>query len=279
MSIELPEAHILASQMNQKLCGEQAAEVQLKNYVRLQKIGCVNRNLADYDRLVGGNVAQVLSRGLVIRVKLDNGWNLLLAPEYGGKILYQPKGSAPPEKFHFKLAFKSQNGFTVTLTGLGGIQAFADKALSESYMYRRDFSNVPSPLNDAEFTFEAFSKALSEKSVNVKAAMVGKDAVVVGLSNSAFQDVIFRAGIHPKRKASSLAGQTRALYDAIRFVVQERIRLGGKTQFVDFYGKQGAYTPAMGTNMKGQKCGACGSNVEALSLGGGQVFFCPTCQT
>jgi hypothetical protein len=35
-------------------------------------------------------------------------------------------------------------------------------------------------------------------------------------------------------------------------VVEQRINLGGKGQFVDFYGKHGTYTSAMGPNMKGK---------------------------
>jgi formamidopyrimidine-DNA glycosylase len=97
----------------------------------------------------------------------------------------------------------------VTLLGLGGIQAFKDDDLSSSYVYRRDFSDTPSPLDSSEFTFEKFSKGLASKNVNIKSALVGKDALVVGLSNSAFQDIIFRAKIHPKRKASSLSDREK----------------------------------------------------------------------
>jgi formamidopyrimidine-DNA glycosylase len=115
--------------------------------------------------------------------------------------------------------------------------------------------------------------------VNLKAALVGKDAVVVGLGNSAFQDILYRAGIHPKRKASELTpAQQKALYDAIKLVVAERIALGGKNQCVDFYGKQGSYVPAMGPQMKGKSCPICSGDVVKLSLGGGQIYLCPVCQ-
>jgi formamidopyrimidine-DNA glycosylase len=91
MSIELPEAHILAVQMNQELKGKQIANIELRNYKSLQKIGCINRNLSDYDELKGCKIESVTSRGLVIRIKLNNAQNLLLAPEYGGKIPYHPE--------------------------------------------------------------------------------------------------------------------------------------------------------------------------------------------
>ncbi len=279
MSIELPEAQILAKQMNEKLRGKQIQNSQLQDYQRLQRIGFINKDLSDFFQLNGGKVESVISRGNVIRVKLDYGMNLILAPEYGGKILYHTNDNDAPAKVHLNLHFTDNTMLTVALTGMGVIKAVKDAELEDSYVYKRDFSAKASPTNEAEFTFERFSKELSDKNVNLKAAIVGKDAIIVGLSNCAFQDIIYCAGIHPKRKASDLTdSEKQSLYGAIKHVVQERIRLGGKTQFVDLYGKQGNYTPAMGPNMKGQPCLACGGELEKLSLGGGQVYCCPICQ-
>jgi formamidopyrimidine-DNA glycosylase len=113
----------------------------------------------------------------------------------------------------------------------------------------------------------------------LKAVLVGKAAFIVGLSNSAFQDIIYRAKLHPKRKASELnAEETRRLYDAIKLMVNERLRLNGKDQFYDLYGNKGGYMPAMGPNMKQKSCPECGTPIEKLSHGGGHVYLCPTCQ-
>jgi formamidopyrimidine-DNA glycosylase len=108
---------------------------------------------------------------------------------------------------------------------------------------------------------------------------VGKDAILVGLSNSAFQDIIYRAKLHPKRKASELnLNEQKALYNAVKLVLQERLRLNGKNQFLDLHQNQGRYIPAMGPNMKKQNCPVCKTPIEELSLGGGKVFICPKCQ-
>lgn len=279
MSVELPEAQILSRQMGEKILGKQIKSFQLRDYQKLQKLGFVNKDVKAFDLLANRKIESVTSRGNVIRVKLDRSLNLILAPEYGGRVLFHANGSVVPKKFHLKLDFNDGTFLTVALTGMGVIQALRDDELKGSYVYRRDFSDVASPLDEAEFTFERFSKQLSEKNVNVKSVLVGKDAVLVGLSNSAFQDILYRAKIHPKRKASELSeDKRRSLYDAIQLVIRERIRLGGKDQFLDLYAKQGRYTPAMGPNMNGKKCGVCGSSIEKLSLGGGQVYFCPKCQ-
>ncbi|MCJ7722435.1 hypothetical protein MUO98_08555 [Candidatus Bathyarchaeota archaeon] len=85
----------------------------------------------------------------------------------------------------------------------------------------------------------------------LKTVLVGEDAILVCISNSTFQDIVYQARLHPKRKASELnTEEKQSLHDAIRFVLKERIRLEGKDQFRDLYGKQGDYLPAMGPNMK-----------------------------
>ena len=278
MSVELPEAFILSKQISKELVGKEVVDCKLQNVLKFQNLGFINIYSSDFNRLCGGKIASVVSRGNVIRVKLDNGTDLLLAPEYGGRVSYHTDISNVSSKFNLKVSFKDGSALTVTLTGMGVIKALTDEELKESYVYKRDFSATASPLDD-DFSFERFSKDLAGRNVNIKTVLVGKDAVVVGLGNSAFQDIIYRAKIHPKRKASDLNDkEKRALYDAVRLMVEQRIKLGGKNQFTDLYGKQGAYVPVMGPNMKGKICMACGTMVEKLNLGGGQVYCCPSCQ-
>ena len=279
MSIELPEARILAGQMDEELRGKRIGSCSLEDYERLQRVGFLNKDVRDFDRLVDGRIERVVSRGNVIRVKVDNGMNLLIAPEYGGRVLYHASEDTVPEKHHLKLDFADGTALTVRLASMGVIQAVDDTDLEKSYVYRRDFSERLSPGDESEFTLERFSELLTERSQQLKQVLVGKDAVVVGISNSAFQDVVYRAGLHPKRKGSELSdGERRALYNSMRLVLRERTRLGGKDQFIDLYGNRGGYTPAMGPNMKQQACPLCGTPIERLSVGGGQVYFCPKCQ-
>ncbi len=86
LSIELPEAHILSQQMNQVLIGRVVQTYELQNCQNLQKLGCVNRDTSTFDALVDGKIVSVISRGNVILIKLSSGWDLVLAPEYGGVI-------------------------------------------------------------------------------------------------------------------------------------------------------------------------------------------------
>ncbi len=279
MSVESPEAKILAEQMDNELRGKRIKSWSSKDCERLQKIGMMNKDLSIFDQLVDGKIVSVRSRGNVIHVKLDNGMNLVLGPEYGGEIFFHKDEKAVPKKFHLEVVFRDGTALTVRLTSMGVIQALKDNELTSSYVFKRDFDAEKLSPTDEEFTLERFSKYLAEKNKMLKAVLVGKDAVIVGLSNSAFQDIIYRAKLHPKRKASELsAEEMERLYDSIKLMLKERLRLKGKDNFCDFYGNQGGYTPAMGPNMKQQTCPECGTPIEKLSHGGGHVYLCPTCQ-
>ena len=264
--------------MNAALVGKEVVECNLQNCANYQHIGFINTYLSDFDRLHTHKIEGITSRGNRIRVKLDGKMNLILAPEYGGIILYHPKDAALPKKYTLKLAFTDESALTDTLTGMGIIHALTDEELAGSYVYRRDFSATADPL-EADFTFERFQTGLARKNVNLKTALVGKDAAVVGFGNAAFQDIIYRAALHPRRKTGELTvAEQKALFEAVNVVVEERIKLGGKEQFVDLYGKPGSYVAVMGSNMKGQPCRRCGSGIVKISFGGGQVYLCPNCQ-
>ncbi|MDR0471898.1 MAG: hypothetical protein LBH79_09305 [Nitrososphaerota archaeon] len=278
MSVEFAEAHLLSQQMNSELTDKKVAACKLANCTKFQSMGFISPYLSNFERLCGRTVEAVICRGNVVRVKFSDAQNLLLAPEYGGIILFHKKDSPIPEKFHLKLDFTDQTALTVLLTGMGIIHALADNELNQSYLYRRDFSQTPSPI-DKNFTLDSFSEALLGKTVNLKTALVGKDAIIAGLGNCAFQDVIYRAGIHPKQKASELTkAEQQQLYDAIVSLTEQRLNLGGKTQFIDLYGQHGKYEPVMYSAMAGKLCGVCGTEIIKLSLGGGHCCICPSCQ-
>jgi formamidopyrimidine-DNA glycosylase len=278
LSIELTEASILAEQMKTELIGKLVESWSINELEKLQKSKMVRRKLSNFDKLKGRTIRSVVSRGNGICIRLDNRMNLFLAPEYGGTFRYHVDDTDLPKKIHLKITFSDRTLFTVRLCGWGNIDAAADEELEENYVYRRDFSDVVSP-DDEQFNLEWFSKEIAQISKNIKNVLVGKDAILVGIQNSSFQDIIYQAGVHPKKKASELSdGQIRNLYDAIVRLIKERRRLGGKDQFTDLYGNRGGYTPAMGPNMKDKKCPICSTAIEKLAHGGGHVYLCPSCQ-
>ena len=278
MSVELPEATILTEQLNQQVLGKQVKSCETQESKGLQRIGMLEPDLTVFERLIGAKIEKIVSRGNVIVVKFDNKLDLIIGLEYGGE-LFSFQNADDASSFHVKLVFTDDTGLTVRLTSMGVIQLLDEDSLDRSYVYKRDFDLTKLSATNADFTLERFSSLFSEKNKMLKSVLVGKTAIIVGISNSTFQDILYRAKLHPKRKASQLSTEEiRRLYDAIKFVVDERIKLNGKEDFKDRYQKQGNYVSAMGPHMKEQYCPECGTVIQKLSHGGGHVYLCPSCQ-
>jgi len=279
VSVELPEAQILAEQMTDSLLEKKIKSIDIKDSEKLQKIGFMNKKLKEYDRLVDCKVKSIETRGNTIRVHMNKKMNLVLCPDYGAIILFHKSAETLPKKHHFKAEFSDETFLTIRQTGMGLVYSATDQEVKDLYVVRRDFSDVPSPVGEHDFTVDRFIELLDQKGQNIKAAIVGKTAVVVGLSNAAFQEIIYKARIHPKRNTSTLSDDEKhEVYDAMKQVLNSRICSGGKDNWLNLYGEPGRHTPVMGPNMKDKECPACGASIEKIAHGGGQVYFCPRCQ-
>ena len=277
MSIESPEARILADQLDDALRGKTVESYDLKDVELMMRIGFINKDVFEFDILLGKTIKGATSRGNVIRVKFTNTTNLILAPEYGGVLTFLPTEGKVP-KYHLRLDFTDSSKLTIRITSMGLIYALKDEKLADSYMYKRDFLNGVSP-DEPEYTWDWFKETIGGLNRQLKPLLVGKDAPLIGISNATFQDVIYRACVHPKRKVSDLSeGELRGLYDNIKLVIEERLRLKGKHQFVDINGDRGRYVAAMGPNMKDRSCPKYGTAIQKLAHGGGHVYLCPICQ-
>ena len=106
--------------MNKELVGKCIKSYDLKDYERLQRIGMLDKDTKTLDQLVNGKIESVVSRGNVIRVKLDNEINLILAPEYGGRLLYHASEKTVQSKFHLKVNFGDNTILTIRLTSMEG---------------------------------------------------------------------------------------------------------------------------------------------------------------
>ena len=277
MSIELPEARILADQMDTALTGKTISNYDLRDIDRMIRIGFINKDVFEFREIMDKEVLEVVSRGNTIRVKLSGAMNLLIGPEYGGFVTYLPEGGKIP-KYHLRLDFNDGSILTIRITSMGIIYVVANDALTESYMYKRDFLSGVSP-DELNFTWEWFRKTIGSQNRQLKPILVGKDAFIIGVSNATFQDVLYRAKIHPRRKASELSDdELHSLYEEIKAVISERLEKNGKEKFQDLYGVRGSYKAAMGPNMKNMQCPRCGTSIKKIAHGGGSVYLCPSCQ-
>jgi formamidopyrimidine-DNA glycosylase len=104
---------------------------------------------------------------------------------------------------------------------------------------------------------------------------------IAGIGNIYANEILFRARLHPYRRAGSMRSNTlRRLYDTMRGVLQQAIEDGGSSvrDFLAPDGTKGEYTRRhLVYNKAGQSCPACGRTIRRLQAERSS-FICPSCQ-
>lgn len=124
-------------------------------------------------------------------------------------------------------------------------------------------------------------RLFQKTSRGIKAVLLDQ-RVVAGLGNIYTDEILFREGISPLRKASDLSlDQVASLRRTIRAVLQTAIRRRGTTisDYVDAQGQRGDFQNSLLVYSRaGLPCPKCGTVIVKSQVAGRGTYSCPTCQ-
>lgn len=134
---------------------------------------------------------------------------------------------------------------------------------------------------DNGFTAEYLYQVAKGRHIAIKSLLLDQH-VVAGLGNIYADEVLFAAGVRP-RKASHRLNRSEAdrLVVYSRRILDEAIAAGGSTirDYRDASGKAGQFQLAHKVyGRAGQACYVCGSRLEKVTVGGRTSVYCPKCQ-
>ena len=275
--IEFPEAVTIARQIGEVLLDRPIASVAIAE--DRPKFMFLNENLDDYaSRLVGRRIVDATARGKWMPARLDSG-DILLLGEMFGRITYVPVDAEPPKKVHASVSFEGGDRLAITIQAWGGFLAVTERELAD-HPYAG--TQGPSPTDEA-FTPEAFDRILDEREgwnrKPIKAFLV-HEGNVAGIGNGYLQDILFRAGLSPKRKVPDISPDERVrLHAAIVETMSDAVARGGRDTEKDLFGAPGGYVPILDRRTAGTPCPNCETPIERIQYLGGSCYLCPTCQT
>jgi formamidopyrimidine-DNA glycosylase len=125
---------------------------------------------------------------------------------------------------------------------------------------------------DPQFDFDAFESAFSGTGATAKSALMDQNRIA-GIGNIYSDEILFQAGIHPRRKVDDLGGEDiRKVYKAIKkTVLPKAIQCGSDPEkFPDSF--------LLTRRKKGGKCRRCGGIIQKSTIAGRTSYFCPHCQ-
>lgn len=130
------------------------------------------------------------------------------------------------------------------------------------------------------FTTESLGRMLASSRTRLKALLLDQTKIA-GIGNMYAHDILFRARLHPNRKANTLSpGEVAALVLGLRDTLELAIALGGSRWEKGLLGQPGGFDmPHLLVGYKeSQPCPACGAAILKIRTGSTASFICPECQ-
>ena len=115
----------------------------------------------------------------------------------------------------------------------------------------------------------------------IKSALLNQK-LLRGVGNIYADESLFRAGIRPRRRASSVTrGQLKKLYAGLQQVLSEAIALGGSSisDYVDAEGQEGFFQLQHRVyGREGEPCLVCKTEIKRIVIAGRSSHYFPKCQ-
>jgi formamidopyrimidine-DNA glycosylase len=238
---------------------------------------CLNVSVADFKRrLVGCSFQSVERRGKWLIMRLKPECFLLLNLGMGADLWRYGRAADIPAKYQLRVGFDDGSGFTCRFWWFGYIRLLTADELAG---FKEVVKLGPSPL---EIGAEEFASVVGQHSRKTAKDLIVNQEIVSGIGNAYAHDILWKAGLHPKRKAATLtAAETRSLYDSIAWVMKRAIEKGGIEPDFHHAGGNMKNWDALGLvgYKRGKPCPKCATSIEEIKTGATKTFICPKCQT
>ncbi len=277
---ELPEAETIRCQLEAEIAGRTVRHVDLLH----PRTWRFHRSRQELRRLVEGrSILAVGRRGKAPYLLLDGSEPSTLIFRLGMTGLLRVLGAR--EQAERKPAA------VLALSGRKHLRFFDTRTFGALIARRGhdvqsmpDFAQYgPEPLSD-EFTLEYLAGALSRRRAKLQDVLMSQH-VIAGIGKIYADEICFRAGLRPGRRACGLTGPMRQrLWRAVREVLAEGIECRGSSardgSYRDVYGMPGRFRDRMHVYQRtGDACRICGTAIRRTRMAGGRgMHWCPSCQ-
>jgi formamidopyrimidine-DNA glycosylase len=272
--IEIPEAQILARQINERLKGRKIERTTANKSPH--KFAWYHGDPENYHEVLKGKViTEAVSYGGLLEIKAGDA-SILLGD--GVNLKYNAQDEKLPEKHQLLIEFDDSSALIASVQMYGGLWCFREGDFESPYFSVA--KDKPSPLSGAFDSryFEMLITSPGAEKLSAKALLAAEQRIP-GLGNGVLQDILFNAGIHPKKKVKDFTGEDAdKLYDSIKYTLSGMVSLGGRDTEKDLFGHSGGYITRLSRNTSGKPCPVCGSPIIKEAYMGGSVYYCSRCQ-
>jgi formamidopyrimidine-DNA glycosylase len=270
---ELPEVETVVRGLASRMTGRRIARLDLH---RADLRWPIPRGLRR--KVEGRAIAEVARRAKYILIHLEDEGVLLMHLGMSGRLVLVDAGDRAPRELHDHIVFTLDDGTRIRFNDQRrfGVLDYVRKDALPSHPLLRELG--PEPL-DPGFTGEILAAALMGKRTPLKAALLDQQ-VVAGLGNIYVSEVLYHAGLSPRRLARTVTlERARRLVLAIREVLERAIAAGGSSirDYVQTSGELGYFQHQWAVyGREGEPCPGCdcGRGVRRIVQSNRSTFYC-----
>jgi len=217
--------------------------------------------------VVGRKIDKLSRRGKYIVFHLDDGSVLLVHLGMSGSLSLDDKDAS-----HVRAIWELDDGSRLLFSDarkFGRIRAEKDPEQCLDNLGMEPLSKC--------FTATALQEALSSRSRQLKPLLL-EQSIVSGLGNIYADESLYRARLHPQKRADSLTlAEVRRLHRAIVTTLRRAISLSG-TSFDWAYRGGRMQDELLAYGRTGEPCKRCKNKIVRILVGQRSTHFCPACQ-
>ncbi|MBM3119179.1 MAG: bifunctional DNA-formamidopyrimidine glycosylase/DNA-(apurinic or apyrimidinic site) lyase [Chloroflexi bacterium] len=265
---ELPEVETIKNELSPHIIGRRFTGIAICDAKPIRQ-----PSVEEFCRkLVGQKINSLKRRGKYLIFHLSNGEALIMHLRMSGALLLNPE---QPDSYA-RVIFYFDNNDQLVFTDrrrLGALWLVENKQAIIGKL-------GPEPLVP-EFTINTLAERLHKHKAPIKAVLLDQ-GTIAGIGNMYADEALFKARIHPLRKANSLSPQEiQDLYQAIRHVLCSAIDNKGAS--IDTYKRPEGEIGTAHFNFSvahrgGEPCPVCGTPLQRLAIRNRGSYYCPNCQ-
>jgi formamidopyrimidine-DNA glycosylase len=267
---ELPEVTVISEDIRALAAGKKVIRAEIT------RDDVSNAGLEGFRQRLAGRVLKgVGRRGKIITLDFGDVVGVVHLV-ISGRVLQLPAWRDPDRIHTAVVEFEGGPVLAFTRLWLGYFDLYEPERLNEHPLISR---LGPDPFTEA-FSIEYLTATFRRKAA-VKGLLLDQ-SVVSGLGNIYVDEILFAAGVHPTRKADTLAEEEiRTIRVATRDILSRAIGLRGTTfdSYHDAFGENGKFQHQLKVFARaGEACPACSTKIQKSRVAGRGTHVCPLCQ-
>ncbi|AKF86592.1 hypothetical protein MFUL124B02_29835 [Myxococcus fulvus 124B02] len=267
---EVPEVEIITRDLRQAVIGRRIADVDV-----LAPAAVRFPSPDDFvTALRGRRIVDARRRAKFILLGLDDGQTLAVHFMLWGELSLRPEGAERPSETLVILTL--EDGEALFLTDTLGYARVAVGPTAE-LCARLKLEELGPEVLDTAFTPEVLARRLGRRRSPLKTVLLNQ-RIIAGLGNRDADESLWRAGLDPRRLATSLSrDEVSRLHQAMRTVLEEGLALRGTQR--DLFGVKGKAKHRRNVfERTGAPCPSCTTPITHERVGGRNTHWCPRCQ-